>query len=397
MSDPARATPPSLLFATIGVVYFAEGLPYGLVNELFPLYLRLQGVGLGEIGLISLVGLAWTLKLFWAPLVDRYGEYRTWIAISLAAMAIIMAVIAGMGHSRGAVFWTLLSLFALASATQDIAIDAFAIAYSPERLLGLVNSTRVTTYRIAIILAGGGLAVVATTLGWKMALFSAALLLAALIAFALTLPRIKAPAGDHPNAIAGLRRWLNRPGAGALLALVLLYRLGDSAILPMVKPFWVDQGFGAAEIGNVTTTLGISFTIAGAWIGGWVATRHGITNALLWLGICQVGSNIGYALVASTTAGRASFYAVVIIENLAGGLGMAAYLAFLMSICDPRFAATEFALVTALYGLSRNLSGSASGWLATHLGYANFFWLTFLAGVPALVILIRGRVRNSDQ
>jgi len=373
---------------TAGVLYFSEGLPFGLVNELFPLYLRTHGVALAEIGMLSAVGFIWTAKILWAPLIDRLWSYRTWMSGALVVLvATTVAFVAG-GSPLGIAFWILVTLMVTASATQDIAIDAYTITITPSRLLGPVNSIRVTTYRIAMILAGGGLAVVATVLGWRVAFGCAAFLFVVLLAFTRTLPSVERGNVEHVEVIGGVRRWLNRPDAALLVALVLLYRLGDSAIIPMIKPFWIDNGFSVAEVGSVTTGAGILLTIAGAWAGGWVVARKGIFRALLWLGIAQAASNAGYALLATTHAGRAGFYAAAVIENFSGGLGTAAFLAFLMRLCDKEFAATEYAILSALFAFSRSAAGAVSGELATVMGYAGFFWLTLLLGAPGIALLI---------
>jgi PAT family beta-lactamase induction signal transducer AmpG len=155
----------------------------------------------------------------------------------------------------------------------------------------------------------------------------------------------------------------------------------------MTKPFWVDLGYDPAEIGVVTTVIGISFTIAGALLGGLFVNRYGIFRALVVFGVIQMLSNGGYALVASFGGGRPGIYGASIVENLTSGLGVAAFLSFLMAICDKRFAATEYALLTAVYGLSRSISGTVAGASADAMGYPAFFWLTVALGLPGLLLL----------
>src|SRR6185503_7559522 len=203
-------------------------------------------------------------------------------------------------------FWIAAIVLALASATQDIAIDALTIRITPNDLLGLVNSARVTTYRIALIAAGGGVAILADRIGWPGALGTLAvvpLVIAAIVAFAI--PRDAGGTERQENPVRALLEWLARPGAKWLLAVVLLYRLGDSALRPMIVPYWISRGFSATEVGNVTTTLGMICTIAGAIAGGAFVSRFGIFRGLLWLGLLQMLSNLGYALVATTGGGRA--------------------------------------------------------------------------------------------
>lgn len=388
-----RERVPALLVA-IGALYFAEGFPFGLVTELFPLYLRSQGVGLEEIGLLSAVGLAWTLKFLWAPLVDRIGTYRAWIRGCLLAVAALLVVLGNLSLESTRAFWIVSTLLCMASATQDVAIDALAIDRSTPRTVGLVNSMRITSYRIAIIAAGGGLALVAEAQGWRPAFF-----LAAGLAVLALLPTFVI--GESPRArsteplVSGLRGWLARPDAPMIVAFTLLYKVGDSALTPMVKPFWVDSGYPVGEIGTATTTIGIGFTIVGGIVGGIYITKLGILRSLLHLGVVQMATNVGYALAAALGAGRPLMYTAAVLENFASGLGTAAFLSLLMTVCEKRRAATEFALLTALYGLSRTLAGSASGFGAETLGYPAYFTLTLALGIPGLVVVLMNRDRIS--
>lgn len=388
-----------LFFASI--LYLSEGLPYGIVNELAPLYLRVMHVPLAEITrVISLAGFAWTAKFLWSPLIE-FGTYRRWIAGALAVITLLLTALA----TSAIPFAIVLIVLAIASATQDIAIDAFTIRITPNALVGPVNSIRVTTYRVAIIVAGGGLAAVAGYLGWRVAFACAAVASALIFAFTFTMPDDGARASRPQPASVSLDgrgrppsagetpalHWLRRPRAFTLLALVLLYRLGEFAIVLIIKPYWVDRGFSVQEIGTITTTIGSTVVIFGAFAGGAFVARFGVYSALLWMGFAQVISNIGYALVATFGAGRWGFYAASIAENLGYGLGNAAFLAFLMVICDKERAATEYALLSALFGLSRMVMGYYSGPMAQSLGYAPFFWITVFLGIPALLLLPRAK------
>jgi PAT family beta-lactamase induction signal transducer AmpG len=372
--------------ALAGVLYFSEGLPYGIINELAPVYLRINHVRLEEIALLSSVGLPWTLKVFWAPLVE-FGTYRRWIAGALLVLTILMASLAVLSPVSP-IFWIVLIALAVASATQDIAVDAFTIRATPSDMLGPVNSLRVMAYRAAIMVGGGGLAALAGYAGWSAAFYTAAALTAGLLAFTFfVVPDDRAEKSQRPGFFDDLSQWLTRPRAGAIVAMVLLYRLGEFAIVPMIKPYWVDRGYSVTEIGTITTVVGVTVSVAGAVLGGLFISRFGLYSGMLWLGLSQVVSNIGYGVVSSAGAGRWAIYAAAVLENLGFGLGTAAFLAFLMSVCDKKRAATEYALLTALFGVTRSLMGSASGWLAHHMGYAPYFWLTVALGVPALFLL----------
>jgi PAT family beta-lactamase induction signal transducer AmpG len=383
-----------------GVLYFSEGFPYGLVNELAPIYLRMQHVSLEEIGLLSTIGAAWTFKVFWSPLIE-FGTYRRWISGALATMTLLLATLAVVPPVAGPAFWTILTLLVVASATQDIAVDAFTIRATPEELLGPVNSMRVMAYRAALLAGGGGLAAVAGGFGWRAAFGVATAIAAVIFLFTLAVPddRAREDGARKHEGLRPLIRWLARPRAALLLAMVLLYRLGEFAVVPMTKPYWVDRGYAAGEIGTITTVIGVPVSIAGAVLGGLFIARYGLYRGMLWLGVAQVASNVGYGLVATIHAGRTGIYAASVIENLGYGLGTAAFLAFLMAVCDRENAATEYALLTAAFGITRTLMGTASGWLAQHMGYGPYFWLTVALGVPALLLLpfIRADVQRDAQ
>lgn len=395
MNEPRggiRAHGPLLLL--IGTLYFAEGLPYGVVSELLPLYLRERGVPLAEIGFLGTIGLAWTLKFLWAPLVDGLGTYATWVRCSLLVVAGALVAIGFGGEAGSPVFWFAAAALAIASATQDVAIDAIAVARSSPANVGLVNSTRIATYRMAIIVAGGGLAAVAGYRGWRAA-FSAGAALAILSLVSTAWLRHERVPRAALSPFPALRRWLARPDMATILSVALLYKLGDSMLAHMIKPFWVDSGYRVAEIGTATTVIGIGCTIIGAIAGGIWVGRRGLGRSLVEVGVLQLASNATYAIAAATGAGRVAMYSASVVENLAGGMGTAAFLSFLMTSCDKEDAATEFALLTALMGLSRSLAGTASGLLAQSLGFALFFWMTMALGVPGLVAAVRAKGRSA--
>jgi len=363
-----------------------------------PLYMRVHGVALTAIGSLSTVGLVWTLKVLWSPLIDSFGTYRRWIAGAVSIMLAVLVAFAMIPESVGRAFWLLITVFVIASATQDIAIDAFAIRITPKEMLGPVNSIRVMAYRGALIIGGGGLAALAGRAGWHEAFGTGAAVFAGILFMTLWLPDDRGERAVKQNLLQDLAHWIKRPRAGVLLAIVFLYRLGELAIVTMIKPFWADRGYSLAEIGTVTTVIGVIVSVAGALVGGIIVARLGLWRALLWLGIAQTMSNLGYAVVASIEAGRWAIYAAAVLENFGFGLGTAAFLSFLMALCDRERAATEYAMLTAIFGLTRALIGPVSGWIAQNLGYATFFWSTVFFGLPALLLLplVRGVILSES-
>lgn len=367
--------------------YFSEGFPFGIVNELLPLYLRSSGVSLTQIGFLSTVGLAWTLKFFWSPAVDSLGTYRRWIAAALLGITLSIGLLA-LVPAGGTWFWILATLLVIGSATQDIAVDALSIAATERRWYGLVNSIRVTFYRVAMIAAGGGLALIAGELGWPAA-FSVAAAVAGVALLATPLLPLEKKYDRAPSELLrGVGRWFASRDSIILLLIVLLYKLGDSALNPMARPFWFDRGFSVGEVGAAISTIGVAATIAGAWIAGGLVARFGIYRSMLVCGVLQIGSNVVYAVMAGIPApGRSALYGTALVESLTYGLGTGAFIAFLMAICERERAATEYAMLSALFGLSRTLSGTASGAFADAFGYGPWFWLTVLLGIPGLLLV----------
>jgi len=382
------------------LLYFAEGFPYGVYLEVWSVYFRAHGVSLKAIGLLSLLGLPWTIKFLWAPLVDRFGDRRRWIAGCLVAMAALLAIhpLFDPAHP-GPALWTVLFLFTLASATQDIAIDAHTIAFVPKDEVGAANGIRVSAYRVAMIASGGGIVFGAGRLGWPPLWIGAGALLVVLALIVLRAPAGAFKPDRERRFLAPLLEWASRPGSAAAIAFVLLYKLGDQAITPMIKPFWVDRGLTLQEIGLISTSLGIAFTVVGALAGGWLTSRWGLLRALFILGIAQVLPNLGYAVVAALHAGRYAIYAVSILESFGQGLGTACFLTFMMRLCDRRHAATQYALISALFALTRHISGAASGFAAARFGYALFFGYTFLLAAPGLALIpfLKTRLAEADR
>jgi MFS transporter, PAT family, beta-lactamase induction signal transducer AmpG len=380
----------------VAALYFAEGFPFGVFMDIIPVYLRLQNVSLTGIGLVSAAGFAWSLKFFWAPAVDRWGAMSTWI---WACQALLVIPLLGFAQENFAgvswTLWTFILLLVLLSATQDIAIDAYTIQLLDKREMGLANGVRVTAYRFALY--GTNLLLAAAEyVGWPPVFLGSAALLAG-----FSLLSFRAPAAgtvpsrggeESPRTLSDaivmpFRQFLLRPGFLAVAAFVLTFKLGDMALGPMVAPFWVDRKFSAFEIGMVKGTLGGLATIGGALLGGALTSRWGIFRALWVLGIFQAVSNLVYAAAATLPPTTALMYVASLVESFCGGLGTAPFLAFLMSICSKAHAATQYALLSALFGLTRALSGAFSGVATEGMGYAAYFTATFFLAWPAFLLL----------
>ena len=380
----------------VAALYFAEGLPFGLFENTVPVYLRFQGISLANIGLLSAAGLAWTLKFLWAPAVDRWGSRRTWVWICQALMMVPLTVLAVLDPVQIPwALWGTLVVLVLLSATQDIAIDAYSIELLQKKELGVANGVRVMAYRVALIGTSGLLIAAAGWTGWSMVFISAALLIGGFALVSRRAPSLEASRAPEPlrkpqslreAILEPVHQFLQRPGFLAVALFILTFKLGDMALGPMVNPFWVDRAFTPGQIGFIRTLAGI-VTIGGAVLGGVLTSRWGIFRSLWILGILQAVSNLAYVAAAAIPTAPELMYIASIVESFCGGLGTAPFLAFLMSICDKGHAATQYALLSALFGLTRALSGAFSGIATEQLGYTAYFTATFFLAWPAFLLL----------
>ncbi len=372
----------------ISVLYFAQGMPFGVVIDVLPVYFRNHGVALRDIGLMAVLTLPWTIKPLWSPFVDRWFERRTWVTACCATMAVAMLAVPLFDPANPTLMlWTILLAFTLASATQDIAIDAFCVGILAKGEEGVANGVRVAWYRVAVMASGGTTMYLVSPFGWHWVFLALGLafIVMAIAAWASPpVPVVHQAPREYANQ---LLRFLTRPGSIAVFSFIILYKIGDVVMGPMVKPFWVDRGMSPAEIGTISTNAGMALGILGAILGGWFTTRRGIFHGLWILGLGQAGSNLCYAAVAYYDLGRPALYGASMFESFTMGLGTAAFLSFLTRICDKDQAATQYALLSALYALPRPIVAPWSGRLTESLGYAGFFFLTFLAALPAYALL----------
>jgi len=390
-SEPQHAGAPVSLrtkLLWVAALYFAQGFPYGIVNQFGYVYLSREGVAAGLITkMLSDVGWAWVLKPFWAPLIDRFRSRKWWIAGSQIGLAITTLSMAfGEPTASESRLWLTFAALAVLSATQDIAIDAFSIEMLEKREMGPANGVRVTAYRVALIVAGGLLVILAGYTDWSVSFVvaSALLFIAAGIS---SRARAAAHTASQHWIVEPVRDLLARPLIPGVLAFILLFKVGDYALTPVIPLFWVSQGYSDQEIGFVQGTLGMIATILGALAGGVLTLRWGTFRALWILGLVQALSNLGYYAAAQASGVRSVIYGAVIVEQFTQGLGTAAFLTFLMTLCRKRFAAMQFALLTSLFAISRWGAGRYSGTFVEEMGYAPYFLLTFVLALPAFALL----------
>ena len=388
------------------VLGFASGLPLALTGGTLQAWATLSGVSLQNIGFLTLIGTAYTLKFLWAPLVDRFapsflGRRRSWIFFT---QLLLGGTIAAMGLYSPADSLMLLAMLAVLvaflSATQDIAFDAYStdVLRKEERAAGA--AVKVLGYRLAMIVSGGLALVLADQwLGWAntyflmrgfMELCAVATLLAPEPEVVVERPRSLTIAVVEP-----LLEFFKRPGALSILLLIVLYKLGDAFAGALSTTFLLrGAGFTGTEVGAVNKVFGLAATIVGALAGGALMSRLGLYRSLMLFGVLQAISNFGYWVLAVTPPHLYSMAVVVAVENLCGGLGTAAFVALLMALCNQQFSATQFALLSALSAVGRTyLAGPLTPPLVESMGWPGFFVISVFIALPGLLLL---RMRRSE-
>jgi len=368
-----------------------------------------EGVSLQEIGFLTLVGTAYTLKFLWAPLVDRYappllGRRRGWMFLTQLALAAGIVAMGSLSPANALFPLALLAVVvAFCSATQDIAFDAYRtdVLHKEERGAGAALS--VLGYRVAMLVSGGLALIMADSwLGWgRTYIVMGALMVAGAVATLLA-PDPETPAAPPRTlgqAVAEpFREFFGRPEALTVLALIVLYKLGDAFAGALSTTFLIrGAGFTPTEVGTVNKLLGLVATIVGALAGGSLMARLGLYRALMAFGLLQAVSNLGYWLIAVGPKSIALMALAVGVENLCGGLCTAAFVALLMGLCRREFSATQFALLSALSAVGRTyLAGPLTPPLVEHMGWPGFFMLTVLIALPGLALL-RWRRRDVER
>jgi PAT family beta-lactamase induction signal transducer AmpG len=380
----------------VSLLYFIQGAPAAILWEVLPVYLRVHGVSLRAIGGLRLLELPYSLKFFWSPLVHRYGDRRIWVlACMLGIAAVLLALpfldVAGVGWI---VLVFILGLTTL-SATQDVAIDSYSVGLIKREEEGAANGVRASAYRMALVVFGGGTVFLAAALDWNF-LFVLVAAVFTILALSMTrIPRLKLPGEAREHWLQGFLGWAGTWRMIPLILFVLTYKLGEFAIGPMVKPFWVDYGKSIwpvrdelmFQIGLFPTTFGIVLSVVGALLGGAFISRYGIFHGVWVLGLLQAVSNLGYSFVDWLNLGRFGLYGASIFESFSGGLGTAAFLAFLMNVCQKEHATLQYAFLSSIFSLTGRLIGGISGLGAERYGYGNYFALTFLLSLPAYLFL----------
>ena len=378
---------------------FSGGLPLLLTWGVLQAWMTEKGVDLTWIGMISLVQIPYTWKFLWAPFIDRFvppflGRRRGWLLIAQIAL---MFAIVGLGYSdpvkNTGLMIVAAVLVAFFSATQDIVIDAYRREDLSDEELGLGSSMYVYGYRLGMLLASGGGLIMADHISFSQVYFLMSLCMLPGIITTLLTP--------EPELVSGVPRtmkeavvnpfvdYFNRNGALWILVFILLYKIGDTMASGITMPFYLETGFTKTEIGTIVKFFGTAATLIGAFLGGLLLLKLGIHRGLWIFGILQALSTAGFAILARIGYNITMLSGVIAFENLSSGMGTAAFVAFMASITNKKFTATQYALLTGIMGLSRQLASSVTGFMAKNMGWHSFFVFCTLIAIPGMLLLLK--------
>jgi PAT family beta-lactamase induction signal transducer AmpG len=377
---------------------FSSGIPLALTGTTLQAWMQAEGVDLGTIGVFSLVGVPYTLKYLWAPLMDRFvppflGRRRGWMLVAQAGLALTVSAMA-FSDPRAAtsVVASLALAVAFFSASQDIVVDAYRTDVLEPAEFGPGASAYILGYRVAMLTSGALALILADRLPWRAVYLCMAACLAVGVAASLFAPeprdRVAPPANLRDAVVEPFVEFFRRPGALALLAFLVLYKLDVVMANALTTPFLLQLGFTKTDIGAVTKGAGMIATILGAFVGGGFVAKWGMNRSLWVFGILQAASGLSFTLLAHLGHHYPMMVTAIGVENLCSGMGTAAYAAFLMSLCDKRFSATQYALLTSLMALTRVVVGAPTGFLVEAVGWESYFVLSTFAGAPALLLLL---------
>jgi PAT family beta-lactamase induction signal transducer AmpG len=381
---------------------FSSGLPLLLTAGPLQAWFREAGVSLETVGAMALVGLPYTFKFAWAPVFDRFsppflGRRRGWLLIAQCAVAGAILSLSASDPARSPGTAAALALaVAFFSASQDIVVDAHRREDLRESELGLGSALYVYGYRTGMLLSSAGGLVLADRFSFPVAYRLLALGMLLGVATTLFADEPPPPPGSHrpgfrEAVLEPLREYFSRRDSIRILLFVVLYKLGDSMASWMATPFYLELGFTKTEIGTLANLFGYGAVLAGMFLGGAAILRLGLFRALWRFGILQAVSTLGFALLAVAGPSRSLLAGVIAFENLSGGMGTAAYMAFLASLTDKKFTATQYALLTSLMGIPRVLLSAPTGFFAARLGWTVFFVLCSAIALPGLALLRRFR------
>jgi MFS transporter, PAT family, beta-lactamase induction signal transducer AmpG len=392
---------------------FSSGLPLPLTVGTLSIWLAQSGVTRTEIGLFALVGISYNFKWAWSPLIDRLplpfltaklGRRRSW---AIFLQILLAAAIFGLSLTDPAVDAARMALLAVMvaflSASQDIVIDAYRIELLTEEQQGAGAAATQWGYRFGMIAASAGALYAVAYGGWHLAYGLMALLMGVGMVTVLLTPEPDVAAIAVPtegSAIQKVGEWLRtavvapfadffmRKGWVAILLFIVLYKFGDALAGVMAGPLYVSLGFKVQEIAAISKVFGVMATLVGVAMGGAAVARWGLYPSLLVCGILQNVSTLMYAVLAHSGHNNGMLALSILLENITGGLGSAAFVAFMSELCNVAFTATQYAMLSSLAAVGRTTLASSGGWLSERVGWEPFFVLATFAGLPSLLLLL---------
>lgn len=396
---------------------FASGLPLALVGGTLQAWFKTSGASIILIGFMTLIGQPYAYKFLWAPLLDKYtptaslDRRRSWMLVT--QILIILAIVAMAMFTPAAtisifqwevpVLLPLGLLLSLCSATQDIAIDAYKIEILQHDERGLGSALGIEGYRLAMIVSSGFALVLADHIGWQYTyLCMAVLMLIGILATSIAPPLSTSPEKSSDNLstliVITFKDFLLREKAWLILLFIILYKLGDVFSHALSSVFLLDLEFSLTEVGMMNKVLGVIATLIGVFVGGLLMTRIGLYKSLLSFGILAAITNLTYMVLALVGKHFIIACAAIFIENLCAGMGTAALVAFIMSLCNKKYTATQYALLSSVTALSRIYVGPLSGYMVQGLGWSIFYGFSAIIAIPGLLLLVylRNQIENRD-
>ena len=389
---------------------FASGLPLALTATTLQAWFTVEKVDIVTIGFLALVGQPYVYKFLWAPFVDKVeprflGRRRGWMLGSQIILVFLLIFISFFSPAISPMTIGIIAVsIAFMSATQDIVIDAYRTEILAPEQRGTGAAMAVAGYRTAIIVSSGLALVLAHHIGFQKVYLLMALVMCIGIVATLWAKEPKHYSNPPPNLVAAcvepLKEFLSRKNAIILLLLIIFYKLGDAFANSLTTTFLIRElGLSTEAVGYINKIIGLSATIIGAFMGGMLMARVGLYRSLLWFGFLQAITNFLFMILALIGPNLTMTVVAISAENLAGGMGTAAFIALLMSLCHERYTATQFALLSALSAIGRVFVGPFAGYLVVWLGWAEFFFWTVIFALPGLIILyyLKNTIEASDQ
>lgn len=385
----------------------SSGIPLLVTGSTLQAWMTDEKIDLAVIGMFSLVGLPYTVKFLWSPFLDRYmppffGRRRGWMLISqiLLMLAIGAFYLVRPAESPWIVAF-LAVLVSFFSASQDVVVDAYRRELLKDEELGLGSSLAVNGYRIGMLISGAFALFLADQISWNYVY----LLLAASLLIGIITTSLSPNPGGHIIPPQSLREaviepftdYFKRRGAFEILAFIVLYKIGDIMAANMTTPFILKIGFTKTDLAVIAKTFGIFATIGGSLIGGILLIKLGLHKSLWIFGILQAISTLSFSALASVGAYHSILVSTITFENLTSGMGISAFTAFMASLCNKKFTATQYALLSSLMGIPRVIVSSPTGYLAEYLGWNYFFIFCTLAAIPGLIFLFRYRAWQGES